>query len=495
MVSHPLLSNDYVKTLAAFAVVLICATKPSLAEDAPCVTAKIVAGSQCPNPKVEIDLSKCDDKLTASPTANCSNGNVKVTAASKKFVYSISFSESEAWGKKSYSLDSATRAAVADKGEAKKDSPKIEKPKLVEIPKVPQPLADSGVIFGGVFDAYYGFNFNRPKSVPSPSVALPLGNTGFRYYDQYHNQFALNLAELSVKKTSGPVQFAVDFDFGEMADANAAVGTAGTNSAVDEVSKHIGQATLTYSPESLDGVAITVGKMYTHLGYEVAKAKDNWQYSRSYTYGFGMPVWHTGIAITFPMVKDVLSAGLFLYNGWNNLYDNNDGKTYGLQFKLTPVDKFAITYNLITGPEQAEENGNFRTVNELNLLVNFSSKVQGVVEGLFGFEPEGNAGKTTKWFGVSVHARAQITDWLWMSPRFEFFRQNDGTAAGADTFGTEDQNIISGTWTNGFVIGNGLEARLELRYDGSKNERLFVTNDGTKSKHQFTTAIAGMYSF
>lgn len=67
-----------------------------------------------------------------------------------------------------------------------------------------------------------------------------------------------------------------------------------TNTAANEPTRNLTQATITYA--ATDKLSVTAGKFYTHMGLEVTKAKDNWQYSRSYTFNYGIPFWHEGIS-------------------------------------------------------------------------------------------------------------------------------------------------------------------------------------------------------
>ncbi|MHA0112128.1 outer membrane beta-barrel protein, partial [Klebsiella pneumoniae] len=61
----------------------------------------------------------------------------------------------------------------------------------------------------------------------------------------------------------------VDFDFGDTADATHR----NANGVVDETSKNIGQAIITWAPKSVNGLTVNVGKMATHMGLETTKSK------------------------------------------------------------------------------------------------------------------------------------------------------------------------------------------------------------------------------
>ncbi len=481
-----------------------------------CGTASVVSGNSCENLKVNFDLKGCNDSDTGDVKVDCSAEPIKAHLTTSKAMYTAKLSKSESWGEAKFTVDGVVtktelKHAPAKPVQVAEATPKAPKKvgKPVEAPvsepvKVPQPEAakeaasgvqlPGGVTVGGLADIYYSYNFNRPASA-TPGNALPTSQTGFRIYDAYHNAFGVNLAEITVKKTDTEVGFLLDLDFGQMADANAGgFGSVATPPA-DEVSKHIGQAIISYTPEWGNGLVIDIGKMATHVGFEVIKARDNWNYSRSTLFAYGIPLWHTGLHIGMPVVADHFTANLYVYNGWNSLYDNNDGKTLGAQFKFTPNESMALIYNLITGPELANDNGKWRTVNELIATLNATDNLGFGVDGIYGFEPDAVGGtKSAKWTAVNVSAKWKACPYYWVSPRFEWYRDVNGYSLGGFAATGGKETLYTYTLTNGFDLGHGLEFRLEGRYDRASTNKLFTTKDGF-SKNQFTLTGAAILSF
>ena len=74
------------------------------------------------------------------------------------------------------------------------------------------------------------------------------------------------------------------------------------------------------------GLQFDVGKFVTPLGAEVIEAKDNWNYSRSLLFALAIPYYHMGVRATYSANAKVTLAGLVV-NGWNNVVENNSGKT------------------------------------------------------------------------------------------------------------------------------------------------------------------------
>ncbi len=60
----------------------------------------------------------------------------------------------------------------------------------------------------------------------------------------------------------------------------------------------------------------------------------NWNYSRSLLFAWAIPYYHFGLRTTFP-VGAHFTGGVQVVNGWNNIEDNNSGKTVGLTGAFT----------------------------------------------------------------------------------------------------------------------------------------------------------------
>src|SRR5204863_2422182 len=87
---------------------------------------------------------------------------------------------------------------------------------------------------------------------------------------------------------------------------------------------------------------------------EVIETKDNWNYSRSFLFSWAIPYYHAGVR-TIVAANDKVTLGGFVVNGWNNVVDNNNGKTVGGQVVLKPVSKLTFTQNYTVGKEQSDD--------------------------------------------------------------------------------------------------------------------------------------------
>ena len=474
-----------------------------------CAKATVVsAGDVCAELKVRFDLSACDyEKITSlpKPEINCENDAATATLKVNSDIFTANLKKQAGWGESGWKVSGSVKRTRGENTEPSSEVATEEKPierhhaSAEEPAKATETKANplEGITLNGIFDAHYLYNFNRPRPITTPtstsaaSSGLATSNNGLRVYDLYHNQININLIELEIKKSASQIGFLVDLDFGQMADFNVAASAGTSSQFIDEVSKHIGQAYITYNPSWAQGLTFDLGKMYTHIGLEVTKSKDNYQYSRSMLFGYGAPFWHTGLHIGYALLPDLLQVGGYIYNGWNSIYDNNSGKSIGAQIKVTPKN-MTFVYNMLTGPEQAGNDKDWKTIHEINATWNPISKVGLGLDYLYGKEGNVTIGSnlvTASWWAFEAMVKYAPHPKYYVSPRFEVYRDNDSY-----TLGGEVQSVKSYTLTNAVIPFDGFETRFEIRYDNSTSSQRFINSVGT-SRDQLTMTLAALYSF
>src|SRR5690242_18793532 len=199
----------------------------------------------------------------------------------------------------------------------------------------------------GFVDMYYGYNANQPAS----------RTNGFRSFDSYTNQFALNLIELVVDKqpvaTNSRTGYHIALGYGQA--INAVNGSEPGGLSFDQYLK---EAYFSYLAPAGKGLQVDVGKFVTPAGAEVIETKDNWNYSRGLLFSSAIPYYHFGLRAKYAF-NDKYSLTGYVVNGWNNLVDNNTGKTYGMSLGWNVTKRVSSTQNYMAGPEQAS-NSNWR---------------------------------------------------------------------------------------------------------------------------------------
>ncbi len=336
------------------------------------------------------------------------------------------------------------------------------------------------VKFEGLADVYYQYNFNKPTG-PSANngTVTPARGINGRFYDSFHNQPSVNLVELSARKTGAEAGFQADLDFGQVAEDNSPV-------AGDDFSKHLGQGYLTYAPSNVPGLKIAAGKMATHVGFETYKASNNSNYSRSNTFGFGVPRWHTGIATGYAFMPEMFESTLYYYNGWNTNVKTEAAPTVGAKLAFSNLaDKLDVAVNLLTGPAAP----GVKRVSLYEARASYKARP----DRSYGADFLYGDGKRTgvndaKWWGAALYHKCGIYKNATLAPRVEIYEDKDAFTTGIG------QSIKSVTLTHSYMLAEGLDFRMEGRYDRS-SQSFFNKSGLATAKDVATFTLAALYVF
>ena len=313
----------------------------------------------------------------------------------------------------------------------------------------------------GFVDTYYSYNFNKP-----PGKVNQLHS-----YDVDHNSLSLSLVELALEKkptTDSRVGFRIDTAFGPTAEINNAFEPSSADSL-----KLLQQGYVSFLAG--DKIQIDAGKMNTFIGAEVIESKDNWNYTRSLQFGWAIPFYHAGVRATLTPSDKFVLAG-YLVNGWNNVVDNNNDKSFGAQAILKPSGKFTLIGNAIVGKEADETRSLFDAIVTLSPSDKFSLMAN------YDHGKDGDA----QWDAISGYAKLTAGK-IGFSPRVEWVNDDDAFLTGTS------QKLTSFTLTTEFKIGGGVLTRVDLRQDHS-NVSFFESDSGFK-KNQTGLTVGVVYAF
>lgn len=336
------------------------------------------------------------------------------------------------------------------------------------VPTISQVLAASGIDISGYVDLSGTYSF--------------LGNTTLRVFDTQPHSFNLNMAEVSISK-SGTDGFggAVVLDAGEDADVIAPSGTSNTDQF------NVQQAYLSYTSGP---ASVMFGKMATLIGAEVIESPDNWNFSRSFLFGYAIPFTHTGVRGKYEVSK-ALSVTLGVNNGWDNLKDLGTQKDVEWQVAFSPSDRWYANVQGIVGSEPGA--GSRRGTRNLVDFVggyNVTKQLAVMANVDYGTQENGTVtGGTAGWVGFAGYAKYDLTEQWSLALRGEYFNDQDG-------FRTDTaQKLKEFTFTVGYAPVSSVVLRAEYRHDWS-NKAVFAKENGVaKSKSQNTLAIEGIYRF
>jgi hypothetical protein len=319
-------------------------------------------------------------------------------------------------------------------------------------------------------DTYYGYFFNKPQA-----------NVPLRNFDTKHNTFSLGLIEVAAEQkvtTANRLGFRLDLEAGRTAELVNAFEPGGL-----EFLRNIEQAYGSYLFGSK--LQVDVGKFVTPAGAEVIETKDNWNYSRSLLFALAIPYYHAGVRATVPLNDKVTFSGM-LVNGWNDVQDNNSGKTWGVGAILKPSSRITLAQNFIGGPEQVDDAHDKRFLTDTTLTVSPTDKLSLMANYDYGKDTV--LGTDVKWQGIALYARLQATPAWALTPRFEWFDDADGFATGAV------QKVKEFTITSEQKLGGKLLTRIEYRRDFS-DQAFFTSKTGSPKKSQGNITIGLIYAF
>ena len=297
-------------------------------------------------------------------------------------------------------------------------------------------------------DGYYNYNFNQPR----PRVS------SLRAFDGPSNQFALNLIELTLAKSPDATNSRLGFNL-TLGYGNAMNVVNSTDPGGLGFAQYLKEAYFSYLAPVGKGLLVDFGKFVTQHGAEVIESKDNWNYSRGLLFTYAIPFYHFGLRAKYAFSDKYQVTG-YLVNGWNNIVENNTGKTLGVQVGWNPTKKLAVVQNYMLGPEQPANNQNLRQLTDtvvtyspttrLSLMLNYDYGRGDRIAGL---------PRPVWWSGVAGYARYAFSSRYAVATRYEYYDDHDGFTTGA----AQQLNEFTGTFER--LIAGHLITRLEFRRD------------------------------
>lgn len=338
-----------------------------------------------------------------------------------------------------------------------------------------------GIEMHGFVSTAWLWNFNKPDS----------GENQLRVFDFRHNAFRIDDVQVTLMKPveeSGDVGFRFDLDVGSNVPR-----VAQASGLFDDEDIDLRQAFVSWVAPLGSGLTVDAGKFVTHMGLEVIEGWEDYNsnYSRAFEFGFAIPFTHTGVRLSYAL-DDKVSLMAMVANGWDNVDDNNDGKSFGGQLGWSPTENVGILFNYIGGPEQDDKNGNWRHVFDIVFnIVPLPAALPGLsVSGALDHGTESRAapdGGRARWNAVEGVLRYDVSESFYLALRGEWFKDNHGTRTGVV------QKLKELTLTPTFLIGDHLAIRPELRVDRS-NRRVFEKR-ASLARSQTTAGINVVYGF
>jgi hypothetical protein len=307
----------------------------------------------------------------------------------------------------------------------------------------------------------------------------------YQAFNVLYNSFDVSMAELWVAKTpttDSPIGYKVRTTFGSAADLMA---SASGQFLKESPYKNIEEAYGSYLAPVGKGLTIDVGKFVTNAGAEVIEAKDDWNYSRSLLFQLAIPLYHSGVRLTYsPNDKVTLMGGVI--NGWNVVNDNNTGKSVMASVTYKPTGSLSLIENYIGGPEQPNDNSNWRNLSDTVLSYTVNPQLSLMANYDIGHDTFATV--STQWQGVAGYAKYQANKYVALIPRLEFYHDPQGFSTGLD------QNLSDVTVTLEVKPADNFMWRIEYRGDFS-NQSPFINSSAVAKKNQQLFILGFLYNF
>ncbi|MGO9272326.1 MAG: outer membrane beta-barrel protein [Terriglobia bacterium] len=347
----------------------------------------------------------------------------------------------------------------------------------------------------GFVDGNYGYNFEHPHdNAPSVLAGNPnTGLSGLRAFDSPYSQMSLNAVELILDKAPDGGNSRIGYHIA-LGAGNAMNVVGSTEPGGLGYLQYVKEAYGSYLAPVGKGLQIDFGKFVTPNGAEVIESKDNWNYSRGLLFTYAIPFYHFGLRAKYAF-SDKYSLTGYLVNGWNDIVDNNTGKTFGLSFGWNPNKKWAVTETYMAGPEEPNNNSNIRQLWDNVVTYSPTSKVSFILNTDYG---RGDRFFTYTnpvwWSGVAGYVRYQLNDSYALSTRYEYYDDPYGYTTWLIASNSPvGQHINEITETFERKIHGNFITRLEYRRDMTSRPTLFKGT--TPVNYQDTLAAGLIYTF
>jgi len=332
----------------------------------------------------------------------------------------------------------------------------------------------------GYAEIYIAHNFNEPANRV----------TNFRGFDNRSDTFALSNAVVGVDARAHRVSTHLAFQAGLTPDTYyadepmmAAAGNAPASSA--SLWKYIQEAYVGVDAAIGRGLTLQAGIFASPIGPEAFAVKDNWNWSRSNLF-CALPYYHAGVRASYPLTT-TWTATVGVYNGWNNIIDNNEEKSVSAAMSYKSGSTFSFQALYFGGVERshgAPEGAYFRHDVDAYAQLNATERLSFMAHLNGGLEPTrfGNS----LFYGGALYARVQPFSWLYLSARGDRFYDDpakNGVGAARPLFWNGSAWVSSATATVDIRPAEFASIRLEFRHDAAEAPIYFADfgNDSTQN--------------
>ncbi|MDB5274145.1 MAG: hypothetical protein JWO58_2512 [Chitinophagaceae bacterium] len=321
------------------------------------------------------------------------------------------------------------------------------------------------ITVGAYIDGYYGFNTAQPRT----------GNIAYFVNMNRHNEATINLAYIDVRFNDRRLRGRFVPGFGTYMNANY--------SAEQGLLKNIVEASAGVKIFDKKNIWIDFGILGSPYTNESAISRDHLMYTRSLG-AENVPYYLAGAKVTAPLSKKIIGY-LYLLNGWQQIQDQNTGKSIGTQLEYRPNNKNLINWNTYIGDESSLIHPDYRTryFTDLYWIYNPDGKLSITSCAYIGIQEKKDTIKNTitgdVWWQANFTARVKVSSKVSLSGRVEYFNDPHQVMISPITNASGFNTSSAGLCLNVKLFEYAMY-RIETRYFLSDKE-IYQTDTGSST--------------
>lgn len=218
--------------------------------------------------------------------------------------------------------------------------------------------------FGAYAEAYLGIGFTGTTGG---------GRPGYLYHFTREGRPAVNLAYVRADYAKGGLRMHAALAAGTYMRANYAAEPRGL--------RNILEANIGIRLTRKADVWLDAGVLPSHIGFESAVGRDNWNLTRSMV-AENSPYYETGVRLSHTSADGRLQAGYFLLTGWQRIrmLPGNTMPSHGLQFNYKPSERLTLNYSGFIGTDRPDSLRRWRHYHNLYAILDMGRGI-GMVAG------------------------------------------------------------------------------------------------------------------
>lgn len=317
----------------------------------------------------------------------------------------------------------------------------------------------SKIEISAYIDFYYGNTFNNQNETVPYFVS-----------HNSNNEFNINLAFVDFRYASKGLRLKFTPGFGTYMNANY------TNEST--TFKHVVEASLGVRLSQKRDIWLDAGVLGSPYTNETTISRDHLVYTRSLA-AENVPYYLSGLKLSIPL-SNKITFYAYLINGWQQIKDNNKGKSIGtqLEYKLSSIHTF--NWNTYIGDERSLSVPNNRTryFSDIFYIYNPDGKVSLTSCIYLGNQQRlvGSTNVNLFWWQANVIAKYKFNDHWSVSGRVEYFDDPDYVMILPLSNLGPKFSVLSESICINYKIHSNAMFRFEGRYFDS-SENIFFSSD------------------